>query len=348
MAVGITASVTAAAPAAAETKVSGPNRDNVVKITVPVDCVGCEGKQARDGSDLAQYWKRIVEKAWNDAFARFSYCNKYKFELVVDIDAHGDDFDFTKGRHRILVGLPGSGLAQAGWDGITETTPGGDPSQRSPDGTRYFRNDGDGAMAADASPTVVIHEFGHVIGLGDDRDAAGSALPNRGKTMMVGGAQLPDGTFTRASMNLKIDKELIDRIGHQLANLGKLTCGQAWNGAISGEGVNHGLNACNDPSAHEGTFSMVVEPDGDATLAGTMVNTSVCVGGFTTAASFTMRGEKRGSKIVFAGTPNFPFAVELRVRGDEASDTTTTNPDGQGVYVVTLDLTAECDGCDVG
>jgi hypothetical protein len=45
-----------AAPAAAGTTVSGPNRNNVVTITVPIDCVGCKDWiDPINGGDLAKY-----------------------------------------------------------------------------------------------------------------------------------------------------------------------------------------------------------------------------------------------------------------------------------------------------
>lgn len=226
-----------ALPAAAKTTVKVDGDD--VTITVPIDCVGCKGKKAPNGSDLAKYWKKTAEDAWNAAFDKYPFCSKYKFKLNIDIKARGDDFQYTEGRHRILAGLPGGGLAQTGWDGVFEATPAGDPGQRSPDGTRYFENDADGSMGADATPTVIIHEFGHVIGLGDDRDDNGNVVPGRDRTVMAGGSTNSDGTRNTPNSRLKFDQQLIDRIGDQLANLGKIKCGKwtgtlrtTWNGSV--------------------------------------------------------------------------------------------------------------------
>ena len=249
-------------PVAANTTVKVDGND--VVITVAVDCVGCKGKKTPDGTDLAKYWEKTVEDAWNAAFDKYPYCSKYKFKLKVDIKARRDNFTATKGRHRILVGEPGSGLAQTGWDGVYEPTPGGDPGQRSPDGTRYYQNDGDGAMGADATPTVIIHEFGHVIGLGDDRDSQGNALPNRGPTIMIGGARLPDGTVVTPDTKLKIDKNLIDRIGDQLVNLGKVTCGQVWKGTIHHTVTSSTSSGgpCPNPVIVDGKVQLIVKPNG--------------------------------------------------------------------------------------
>ena len=89
-------------------------------------------------------------------------------------------------------------------------------------------------MPSDVTPTVLTHEIGHVVGLGDDRDDNGKALPGRDGTVMVGGARQSDGTLVAPDTKLRIDKSRVDRIGKQLENLGKLTCGVAWNGPIEG------------------------------------------------------------------------------------------------------------------
>jgi hypothetical protein len=90
-------------------------------------------------------------------------------------------------------------------------------------------------MPADATPTVIAHEFGHVLGLGDDRDDAGNPVGPDPKGIMVGGAN-----GVTPNTKLKIRKNHVDRIGQQLANLGEITCDQAWNGTINGTGENRG------------------------------------------------------------------------------------------------------------
>ena len=48
-----------ASPAAAGTTVSGPDRHNVVTITVPVDCFGCKDYvDPINGGKLAKYWAK--------------------------------------------------------------------------------------------------------------------------------------------------------------------------------------------------------------------------------------------------------------------------------------------------
>lgn len=332
-----------ATPAAAETTVKVDGGD--VKITVPVDCVGCKDWPVPDGGDLAKYWEKTAEKVWNDAFGKYSYCNKYKFEFDIKMKNVPADAQPTDGRHRVSAGAPGGGLAQTGWDGVFETTPGGLPGQRTPDGTRYYQNDGDGSMTADAAPTVIIHEFGHVIGLGDDRDDNGNVVSGRDRTIMTGGSTNSDGTRNTPNSKLRIDKALIDRIGDQLANAGEITCGQTWKGTLEGTGENRGVATCPDPSSHSGDFTMTVKPDGKATMTGHLVNTGVCGAG-RTEGDFTLEGKQTRSTISFPSAATLPFNVDLRVRGDRASGSVTGNPGGGGIYFVTLNFTAECQNCD--
>jgi hypothetical protein len=121
---------------------------------------------------------------------------------------------------------------------------------------------------------------------------------------------------------------------------------QTWKGTLNGTGVNTGQPGvvCPDPSTHSGDFTMNVTPGGRATITGHMTNTSVCVGGFTTQADFILEGTKTRSTISFAPVATFPFEVNLQVRGNRASGTSTASP---GVfYTVIVNLTAHCQNCD--
>jgi hypothetical protein len=81
IAVAIFPAVTTA-PAAAKTTVKV--KGDVVTITVPIDCVGCKDWiDPINGGSLAKYWEETAEKAWNDAFDKYSYCNKQKFKLDI-------------------------------------------------------------------------------------------------------------------------------------------------------------------------------------------------------------------------------------------------------------------------
>jgi hypothetical protein len=331
----------------AQTQVSEPRgsaeKGYEVTITVPIDCVGCKGKKAPNGKDLATYWKQTAEAVWNEAFKKFPLCTNWKGRLVVDIEALGANEPARDGRHRVEVKGP------PGWDGIPEFTPGGPEGapeeQRTPDGTRYYTEGANGRMPANATPTVIQHEIGHLIGLGDDRDVNHVVLSNRVGTLMTGGAKLEGGKTVTWKTPLKIDKNLVERIGRQLANLDK-ACVQKWSGTLNGTGENRGIAACPDPSSHSGDFAIAVAPDGKATLTGHMVNTSVSVGGFTTQTDFTLEGRQTRSQMSFAPVAAFPVEVNLRISGDRATGITTVNPGNDGVYFVTLDFTADCQNCE--
>ena len=61
MLVAAAALLVPAIPAAAKTTVTVKGDD--VTITVPIDCAGCKGAKAPDGTDLAKYWEKTAEKA---------------------------------------------------------------------------------------------------------------------------------------------------------------------------------------------------------------------------------------------------------------------------------------------
>ena len=314
-------------------------RGHDVTITVHIDCVGCKGKKGPDGkTDLATYWEKTAEKAWNDAFGKYPYCNKYKFTLDVDIKAGGENFKVRDGRHRILVGLPGSGLEQTGWDGATEHTPGGLPGQRSPDGTRYYENDGDGAMPSDVAPTVLTHEIGHVVGLGDDRDDNGKALPGRDGTVMVGGARQSDGTLVAPDTKLRIDKSRVDRIGKQLENLGKLTCGVAWNGPIEGSVTAPGCSPAEIPV--HGKLEVSVRAHGAVSGQGGWTEDGFSCGGqdvAPTTLAFAVTGTK--SRDTFTLQLEGQPGLQMDVQGGHASG--RVDVPGAGGYGSTLTFTLD-------
>ena len=325
-----------AAPAAAETTVSGPDGDNVVTITVRVDCVGCDDWKSPKGRDVARYWEQTAEKAWKNAFDRYSYCNKYKFQIDIKMKTVPADAPAVDGRHRMSAGAPGSGYSGAGWDGVPERTPAGVPGQASPDGTRYYENDGDGAMPADATPTVIAHEFGHVIGLGDDRDAGGNAF-NRG--LMAGGSRNADGTVNTENSELPIGKNLVDRIGRQLEGLGKITCSQAWNGDVRGTIQTPGCA----PVSQRGDIRIAVKEDGSLTGSGTTISGAYSCDNGASIPEMSNSYGITGTKTRGAFTLTFQDGVQLRapIHGRRASGTQDT-----GAGTVTVTLRCRGDGCD--
>ena len=321
--------VSALAGAKTTVKVQGDD----VTITVPIDCAGCKGKKGPDGSDLAKYWEKTAEDAWNAAFAKYPYCSKYLLHLKVDIASKNADFAGREGRDLLQVAnASGDRLSGVGWDGQYEQNPSGQPGQRSPDGTRFFDGDAGGFLTEDASPTVITHEIGHALGLGDDRDATGNVLPGRAGTIMVGGA---NGVTPRTP--LTIDKALVDRIGKQLEHLGKIDKCKAttYAGTVRGHEVyaNQGQSCVMD-----GTGTVSLEVDAHHKLSGTLQTseTTVCtVSPFgsvslpdTTSWSLSGRGDDKELKVTAVkGAQGYFDAllptgrVSISIRGGKASVT---------------------------
>jgi len=223
VAIGVLASATPAM-AATTAKVDG----NVIRITMVVDVVDAKGKTGPDATPLVDYWETILNNTWGAAFNQLPYKNCFKLELEVKLNERGAGFDAKKGNHRIIVGAASGGSFEGtGFDGAPETT----RNSKTGDGTRSFEHDRDGAIPVDAPPTVVAHEFGHLMGLGDDR-ANGAPKDGRDATMMVGGVPGVDPNVVQ-----KIDKDLINRLGEAIAkhlkNQGKtLPNCQTWKGTL--------------------------------------------------------------------------------------------------------------------
>jgi hypothetical protein len=338
--VGIAALVVAGAlfvpavPAGAKTTVRV--KGDVVTITVPVDCVGCKDwVDPVNGGNLADYWEKTAEKMWNDAFDKYSYCNKYKFKLDIVMKNRPAGSASRFGTHELIATQPdGRGFTGAGWGGAPESTPGGPEGQRSADGSRYYEFDGQGTMPADATPTVIVHEFGHVIGLGDDRDAAGNAVGSDPHGIMVGGA-----TGITPNTKLKIGKNHVDRIGDQLANLGKVTCGQVWKGTIQGS---VSAPACSPSSVPvNGELSLNVQKNGDVRGRGGWTEDAFSCGGAEVAAmtlAFPITGRKDGDRFTLQ-LEGPAGLLQMDAQGGRASGT-VDNP-GAGGYGSTLTFTVD-------
>ncbi len=320
LAIGIVAAavmvLVPAVPAGAKTTVKV--KGDVVTITVPIDCVGCKDYvDPINGRKLAKYWEKTAEDAWNAVFNKWPYCSKYKLKLDIKMKNRPAGSASRFGPHELIATEPdGRGFTGAGWGGAPESTPGGPEGQRVSDGTRYYEFDAQGTMPADATPTVIAHEFGHVMGLGDDRDDAGNGVPGRDGTIMVGGA-----TGVTPNTKLRIDKSLIDRIGDQLANLGKIDCGVAWNGPIEGHLTAPGCSPSEVPV--HGELNVRVAERGQVRGSGGWVEDAFSCGGVTAGPfpmSFALTGTKTDERFNFDPvTVGQPLALDIN--GSKASAT---------------------------
>jgi hypothetical protein len=261
-----------AIPAGAQTTVSVSGK--VVKITVKVDVFGAEGQVGSDGTPLIDYWQKVLRDSWGERFKQLPYKSCLVFELDLKLVARDPDAKERAGRHRLHVTAerPGNDWEGVGWGGVTETS----RNRVSGDGTRSFENDRVGTIPVNAPPLVVAHEFGHLFGLGDDRNKDGTPKPNRGPTVMVGGAHGndPNGPIV-------IDQALIDRIAKQIANAIDLglanngerlpTC-ETWSGTIRSE--SSGAQCTGEES---GTIELAVI-DGKVTGTATASGSYTCAG----------------------------------------------------------------------
>ncbi len=316
--------VLTAAPAAANTTVTV--KGDVVTITVPIDCAGCKGQKGPDGSDLAKYWEKTAEKTWNDAFAKYPYCSKYKFELDVKIHPKGADFKGKKGDHRIQVstGNPnGRLIPPPGFEGHSSGA---------------YNQDFDGAWDAELPANGVAHEVGHLIGLGDDYVVTSTSprrtepKPGRANSMMADGGP--------------VDKALIDGIGQQLEKLGKIDKCERWTGTIAGLEHEPLLSAGGDQPI-EGAVTVIVDKHDATTTTGHVVYHDNS--GDHTFTLDGLKGTKTKKGFTFdnpGGTEAFPLpAVSLSSRSTAEGKYHYDFPTvyGNGFFEATLKLA--CTNC---
>ena len=211
---------------------------------------------------------------------------------------------------------------------------------------RLGKHRADGLFYPDRSLLVIdvgscrsfAHEFGHVIGLGDDRDTAGNALPNSGKTLMVGGGTLPDGTRVTPTSKLTISQDLVNRVGDQVANNGDIECGKVWRGSIHGSGDNVGY--CDNTTNHDGTFTVRERPRSAPSITAHIDNTagSGCgSAGLPNRTEYDFRTEGTKTSEGFRFGPDATLLYDIRLRGH--GDSIAGNGRYQeGIYRVTIRL----------
>lgn len=319
-----------AVPAAAKTTVS-VSGDDTVTLHVPIDCLGCS-------SALAHKWEKEINDAWGKAFKKFTYCDNYHLKLDLTIYPKSESFNGTTGHHRIIVSASNGGTFGDGFQtDQPEHNPLGPDGQTTKDGTRYYESDGDATISEDATPTVVTHEIGHILGLGQDADASGNALPGRGGTLMVGG----NGGNT-ANTELSIDQPLIDRIGHVAQKVNHDIHCDRWHGMYHDQGVEPRCYAGPAPVSHEGTFEATVHGD-TVTAYGTLgvgLHCGPAAPPPPVATPYLLRKTRNG--FVLQGGPYGTGDIVLTRSGDQATGT-ATGQSGDVTFTITIVMT--CENC---
>jgi hypothetical protein len=138
---------------------------------------------------------------------------------------------------------------------------------------------------------------------------------------------------------LPIGKNLIDRIGKQLEGLGKITCGQAWNGDVRGTIQTPGCA----PVSQRGDIRIAVKEDGSLTGGGTTISGAYTCDNEASIPEMSNSYGITGTKTRDAFTLTFQDGVQLRlpIHGRRASGTQDT-----GAGTVTVTLRCKGDACD--
>lgn len=324
--------VAAAPPVSAET--TATVKGKVVTIHVSVDVYGGEGQTGPNGERLDEYWKQVLKDTWGTAFDHLPYKNCVKFELDVDIKLRKRTADNREGRHRLHVTAsrtPGD-WENVGWGGAPETS----RDSATGDGSRSFENDRFGTLPVNAPPAVIAHEFGHLMGLGDDREN-GHAKNGRDGTLMVGGVPGVDPTRP-----LRIDQNLIDRIAGQikkaLEDKGKsLPECETWKGTGKGTVQSSGCA----PVSQSVRLTLAIVEHGKVNGTGTTTaGAYTCDNGASIPVmsnTYTFTGTKTDD--AFDLTSSDGVSVHLPIRGDQARGAQDT---GAGTITITL----RCTTCD--
>ncbi len=138
--------------------------------------------------------------------------------------------------------------------------------------------------------------------------------------------------MTPRTTTFRSDKNLIDRIGKQLENLGKIICGQAWNGNVRGTIQTPGCA----PVSQSGPVRIAVKEDGSVSGNGTTTaGAYTCDNGASIpemSNSYGITGTK--SRRAFTLVFQDGVQLQLAIHGKRATGTQDT---GFGTVTVTLD-----------
>jgi hypothetical protein len=253
---------------------------SVVTITVTMDIIigGVGTKKLPEGAqEAADSLASDIENYWNQAFARYATaCLELRLDVVINV---------------LPNSLPPPSLLVLGMDRPTGfvTVPGhhvvfygeGDAYGNTPAPETYDPYDDDGIappgedygspfaheLWAMWSPELgdirgIAHEFGHLLGFGDDYDANGDPLPGREGTLMA------DGDL--------IDQNLVNRLADLARDAGN-ALPECWKGTanVATSSANP-LASCQDGWELEFTFGVSAEGTIDGQGTAVLTSTPTC------------------------------------------------------------------------
>lgn len=310
----------------------------IVDITVTIDMVFAD-PNAEGVQESATSISQAIMDYWNGAFGQLGG-GCLLFNLVVQINPVGRSA-FREipigGDRTTVVTEPGHHVVL--WEGTNpnapwpETYDAYDPDLVSTPGedlTSAFGHELWSIWSGHLdTPRDFAHEFGHLLGLGDDYGADGRPVPGREGTLMDNGDE--------------IDQVLLDRLADLVRRSGT-RLPECWEGAYSGTV----RDECGGRPAEwtvEGTFSIAVDQSGTAKYEGEHTVTGSCLG--PTSGSLTTPISITGTRTTDAiELPSFfggGGTMRMNVSGNAARGT-FSEPAYPGATVdVTLEAT--CMGC---
>jgi len=212
-------------PGGTSVSVDGSN----ATITVRIDfCCRSTDAAGPGGNVAADAWEngildmvKAAQNMWNDALAKYPAKDCLKIKTAFEAKFVQDQQHWDPGYHRILA--QGTAANSGSKDPYSQ-------SQRDDTATVYGQSVGgefffgSGPVVANGpdvpamTPTILAHEIGHLMGLGDDYFSSHSAIAGRCNTLMAN------------SRNGTIDQQLADRLADVIAKTTDLRC---WKGKVN-------------------------------------------------------------------------------------------------------------------
>lgn len=306
----------------------------IVTITVIIDLVVPDPNAEGIQQTAVQIAQGIMD-VWNDGFDQFGNQCLY-FNLVVTInpvpESAARDIPIDGGRTNYVT-TPGHHVANWGGNGPNapwpETFDAYDADQFAPPGEDYttpFAHEMFAVWSGHLETAKdYAHEFGHLLGLGDDYDANGRPLPGREGTLMDNGDL--------------IDQTLVDRLAKIVSDSGK-RLPECWKGTYTGTVTFDCEDRPQQTGTLEASFTITVA-DGVATMDITHTVTGSCLGPNvgTQTGPITATGERTPTGFEF---PSFGAlfggsgSLTITVSGDRGTGTILITDLAPGLVMVEL------------